>query len=110
MGQIPINIAELVGDTPLVGLPQMLEGSGAAEGVELLAKLESLNPGGSVKDRIGVAMLEAAERRRAESNPDARRSSRRPAATPGSLWPSSVRGQGATDLDPDPAPGNEPGA
>ncbi|HEY5343258.1 MAG TPA: cysteine synthase A [Solirubrobacteraceae bacterium] len=61
MSQIPINIAELVGDTPLVGLPRMLEGTGAAEGVELFAKLESLNPGGSVKDRIGVAMIEAAE-------------------------------------------------
>src|SRR3984957_10783424 len=61
MSQIPINIAELVGDTPLVGLPQMLEGAGAAEGVELFAKLESLNPGGSVKDRIGVAMIAAAE-------------------------------------------------
>ncbi|HEY3865483.1 MAG TPA: cysteine synthase A [Solirubrobacteraceae bacterium] len=61
MSQIPINIAELVGDTPLVGLPRMFEGTGAAEGVELFAKLESLNPGGSVKDRIGVAMIEAAE-------------------------------------------------
>jgi cysteine synthase A len=61
MSQIPINIAELVGDTPLVGLPRMLEGTDAAEGVELFAKLESLNPGGSVKDRIGVAMIEAAE-------------------------------------------------
>jgi cysteine synthase A len=61
MSQIPINIAELVGDTPLVGLPSLLEGTGAAEGVELLAKLESLNPGGSVKDRIGVAMIAAAE-------------------------------------------------
>jgi cysteine synthase A len=61
MSQIPINISELVGDTPLVGLPSLLEDAGAAEGVELYAKLESLNPGGSVKDRIGVAMIEAAE-------------------------------------------------
>jgi cysteine synthase A len=62
MPQIPINIAELVGGTPLVGLPLMLAGTAAAEsGVELFAKLESFNPGGSVKDRIGVAMIEAAE-------------------------------------------------
>jgi cysteine synthase A len=61
MSQIPINIAELVGDTPLVGLPSLLEEAGAAAGVELFAKLESLNPGGSVKDRIGVAMIAAAE-------------------------------------------------
>jgi cysteine synthase len=62
MAQIPINISELVGSTPLVGLPRMLEGTAAAaNGVELFAKLESFNPGGSVKDRIGVAMIEAAE-------------------------------------------------
>jgi cysteine synthase A len=62
MTEIPINIAELVGSTPLVGLPQMLDGTAAAaDGVELFAKLESFNPGGSVKDRIGVAMIEAAE-------------------------------------------------
>src|SRR5580692_9462641 len=62
MSVIPINIAELVGKTPLVSLPGMLEGMAAADnGVELLAKLESFNPGGSVKDRIGVAMIEAAE-------------------------------------------------
>jgi cysteine synthase A len=62
MGRIPINIAELVGGTPLIGIPRMLESSPAAEnGVELFAKLESFNPGGSVKDRIGVAMIEAAE-------------------------------------------------
>jgi cysteine synthase len=62
MGQIPINIAELVGDTPLVALPQMLAGTPAADhDVRLFAKLEAFNPGGSVKDRIGVAMIEAAE-------------------------------------------------
>ncbi|MDQ6811412.1 MAG: cysteine synthase A [Actinomycetota bacterium] len=62
MTEIPINIAELVGNTPLVGLPRMLEGTPAAQsGVQLFAKLESFNPGGSVKDRIGVAMIEAAE-------------------------------------------------
>jgi cysteine synthase A len=62
MSRIPINIAEFVGDTPLVCLPRLLEGRGAGEnGVELYAKLEAFNPGGSVKDRIGVAMIEAAE-------------------------------------------------
>jgi cysteine synthase A len=62
MSVIPINIAELVGGTPLVGLPRMLEGTRAGDnGVELFAKLEAFNPGGSVKDRIGVAMIEAAE-------------------------------------------------
>jgi cysteine synthase A len=61
MAQIPINIAELVGSTPLVGLQRMLEDVAAVDGVELFAKLEALNPGGSVKDRIGVAMIEAAE-------------------------------------------------
>jgi cysteine synthase A len=62
MGAIPISIAELVGGTPVVALKRMLDATaGAAEGVELYAKLESFNPGGSVKDRIGIAMIEAAE-------------------------------------------------
>src|SRR3954466_5070625 len=56
MPGIPINIADHVGRTPMVQLTRV-----AAEGVELFAKLEMLNPGGSVKDRIGVAMIEAAE-------------------------------------------------
>jgi cysteine synthase len=47
-----------VGDTPLVALRRIGEGLEA----EIVAKLEYLNPGGSVKDRIGVAMLDAAER------------------------------------------------
>jgi cysteine synthase A len=59
MAGIPINIAEHVGRTPMLRLTRVLEG--AAPDVELYAKLESFNPGGSVKDRIGVAMIEAAE-------------------------------------------------
>jgi cysteine synthase len=62
MGSIPINIAELVGGTPLIRLQRMLEGAPSEQrGVELYAKLEAFNPGGSVKDRIGVAMIDAAE-------------------------------------------------
>ena len=61
MGRIPINIDELVGNTPLVEIAGMLEGAESEAGVRLFAKLESFNPGGSVKDRIGVAMIEAAE-------------------------------------------------
>ena len=56
MAGIPINIADHVGRTPMVQLTRI-----APEGVGLFAKLEMLNPGGSVKDRIGVAMIEAAE-------------------------------------------------
>ncbi len=48
----------VIGNTPLVQLRRLGEGLGA----EVVAKLEYLNPGGSVKDRIGVAMIEAAER------------------------------------------------
>ncbi|MGH2913349.1 MAG: PLP-dependent cysteine synthase family protein, partial [Solirubrobacteraceae bacterium] len=62
MGSIPINISALVGDTPIVRLTRMLQGTPVEDsGVELYAKLEAFNPGGSVKDRIGVAMIEAAE-------------------------------------------------
>jgi cysteine synthase A len=62
MAQIPINISELVGGTPVVELRGLLESAGAGgTGVSLYGKLEAFNPGGSVKDRIGVAMIEAAE-------------------------------------------------
>jgi cysteine synthase len=62
MESIPINIASLVGNTPLVRLGRMFDGTPAQDNrVELYAKLEAFNPGGSVKDRIGVAMIEAAE-------------------------------------------------
>ena len=56
------GITACVGGTPLVRLTRIEQSEGLAEGVELHAKLESFNPGGSVKDRIGVAMIEAAER------------------------------------------------
>jgi cysteine synthase len=59
MPSVPANIAEHVGRTPMVRLTGM---EPAGSGVELYGKLEALNPGGSVKDRIGVAMVEAAER------------------------------------------------
>jgi cysteine synthase A len=62
VGAIPINISQLVGDTPLVQLTRLPEGSTGSGRAELFAKLEAFNPGGSVKDRIGVAMIEAAER------------------------------------------------
>ncbi|MGZ5358783.1 MAG: cysteine synthase A [Solirubrobacterales bacterium] len=52
------EVSALVGATPLVALGRLGEGLGG----EIVAKLEFLNPGGSVKDRLGVAMLDAAER------------------------------------------------
>jgi cysteine synthase A len=54
---IPGSLAELVGNTPLVRLSRTAPDLGA----ELVGKLEAYNPAGSVKDRIGVAMIEAAE-------------------------------------------------
>ncbi len=52
------SITDLVGRTPLLRLGSIAEGSGAT----ILGKLESMNPAGSVKDRIGLSMIEAAER------------------------------------------------
>src|SRR5262245_28452158 len=52
------NVLGLIGRTPLVRLNQLAAGTKAT----VLAKMESLNPGYSVKDRIGIAMIEAAER------------------------------------------------
>jgi cysteine synthase A len=59
MSIIPVNIADHVGRTPMVQLTRILPDGTRGQ---LFAKLEMLNPGGSVKDRIGVAMIEAAER------------------------------------------------
>ena len=59
------NIADLVGNTPLVKLNHVIKDSTATGGQELactvLAKVEYMNPGGSVKDRIAVRMIDAAE-------------------------------------------------
>ncbi|MBH0098059.1 cysteine synthase A [Salinibacterium sp. NSLL150] len=52
------NITELVGNTPLVQLNSVTDGAGAT----VLAKLEFQNPSASVKDRIGVAIIDAAEK------------------------------------------------
>ena len=57
------SILDLVGDTPLVRISRLTRDLGPAERQpRLLATLEMLNPGGSVKDRIGLPMIEAAER------------------------------------------------
>ncbi len=58
MARIYENLADAFGNTPLVKIPRLNRGLGAT----VLVKMESFNPGGSVKDRIGVAMIEAAER------------------------------------------------
>ena len=57
MGRIYENVSELVGRTPLVRLNRLTDGLGA----QVVAKLEFYNPANSVKDRIGVAIIDAAE-------------------------------------------------
>jgi cystathionine beta-synthase len=57
------SVLDLVGNTPLVRITRVIRDLGPADRQPLLlAKLEMLNPGGSVKDRIGLPMIEAAER------------------------------------------------
>ncbi len=58
MARIYDSIIDTFGNTPLVKIPKLNKGLGGT----VLVKLESFNPAGSVKDRIGIAMIEAAER------------------------------------------------
>ncbi len=58
MARIYDNLADTFGNTPLVRIPRLNAGMPAT----VLVKMDSFNPGGSVKDRIGLAMIEAAER------------------------------------------------
>ncbi len=75
------TILDAVGHTPLVRLRRLAEGLPA----KVAVKVESMNPGGSVKDRVGVAMIAEAERTGCCG--PAAPSSRPPPATPASAWP-----------------------
>jgi cysteine synthase A len=77
------NILATVGRTPVVRLSEL-----APPGVELYAKLEAFNPLGSVKDRLALGIIEAAEAG-GELKPG-KPSSRPPAATPASALPWSA--------------------
>ena len=62
MSQIKESALELIGETPILKLNRYSAGAGVTDAV-ILAKLEYLNPAGSVKDRIALAMIEDAEKK-----------------------------------------------
>lgn len=61
MSDIKESVLELIGGTPLLRISRYSKGAGV-KGADILAKLEYLNPAGSVKDRIALAMIEDAEK------------------------------------------------
>ena len=84
MGRRFANILETVGNTPVVRINRL-----APADVNLYVKIEAFNPLGSVKDRLALGVIEAAEKSRRSSSP-ARPWSRPPAATPASASPWSA--------------------
>lgn len=60
MERIAKSLTELIGDTPLLELNHIMSDFGVD--AHVIAKLESFNPGGSVKDRVALSMIEEAER------------------------------------------------
>ena len=62
MSKIKESALELIGNTPLLKLNRYQEATGTKDSATILAKLEYLNPAGSVKDRIALAMIEDAEK------------------------------------------------
>ena len=79
--EIKDSLLDTVGETPLVRLSR-IAGLCAPQ---VVAKVEYFNPGGSIKDRVAIAMIEAAERD-GQAATRRRRSSSRPRATPGRAW------------------------
>ena len=74
------NVLELIGNTPIVRVNHLDTGP-----CELFLKLESANPGGSIKDRIALKMIDEAERR-GDLKPG-QRWSKEPPGIPGWAWP-----------------------
>ena len=85
-GRVYDSILDTIGATPLVRLPRLAAEAGVE--ADILGKCEFFNPLSSVKDRIGLAMIEAAEK--AGQISPAPCWSSRPRAIPGSRWPLSA--------------------